>query len=194
MANPIVCSSMTDARTGSVRIPLARDRWRVFALIGSRAAIGAAGLATARGTPGTLGVGILATSLAVLIYVLLLALWLATIRAEVFAGRLDLVWALRRQRYPLAPGPITRLRPARRGRNALDAPLRGFGIAVGTGYLNNEPVTVLRLSPRTPLIAVPTRRGRVVITPANEGRYVAALVEAARLVPAPAHRPAVGPH
>jgi hypothetical protein len=184
---------MTGTEPWSVRIPLARDRWRVFALIGSRAAVGAAGLATASGTPGTLGVGIFATSLAVLIYVALLVLWLATIRAEVRVGRLDLVWALRRHRYALAPGPITRLRPARRGRNALDAPLRGFGIAIGTWYLNNEPLTVLRLSHRTPLIAVPTRRGRVVITPANESRYVAALTEAARLVRVAPERPATGP-
>jgi hypothetical protein len=173
---------MTDIRTWSVRIPLARDPWRLFALVGSRAAIGAAGLATSRGTPGSLGVGILGISLAVLLYVLFLALWLATVRAEVRAGRLDLVWTLRRQRYPLVPGEISRLSLTRRGRRALDASFRGFGTAVGSGYLDNEPLTVVRLSHGTKLIAVPTKRGRVAIAPQDEGQYVAALAEAARLV------------
>jgi hypothetical protein len=173
---------MTDTRTWSVRIPVARDPWRLIALVGSRAAVGAAGLVTSRGTPGALGTGILAVSVAILLYVPLLTLWLATLRAEVRAGRLDLVWALRRQRYPLVPGAVTLLRPARRGRKALDTSVRGFGIAVGNGFLDDEPVTVVRLSHHTRLVAVPTRRGRVVLTPADEGRYLAALSEAARLV------------
>jgi hypothetical protein len=180
--DPIVCLRMTDTRTWSVRIPLARDRWRLIAIVGSRAAIGAAGLATSRGTPGTLGVAIFAISLAVLLYVPLLTLWLATVRAEVRAGRLDLVWALRRQRYPLVPGPVSRLSLTRVGRRALDASVQGFGLAIGSGFVNNEPLIVLRLSFGAPLIVVPTQRGRVAIAPADEGRYVAALAEAARLV------------
>lgn len=123
----IECPSMADARTWSATIPLARDRWRVFALVGSRAAIGIAGVATSRGTPGTLGMALLVISVIVLAYLALLTLWLATVRAEVFAGRVDLVWALWRQRYPLVPGPITRVRPGR-GRKLLDASRQVFGM------------------------------------------------------------------
>jgi hypothetical protein len=171
---------MNDVGSWPIRLPLARDRWRMAALVGLRAAVGALGLATGIRTTGTIGIAVLAVSITVLAYVPVLALWLGTLPAEIRVGQLDLVWALRRQSYPLVPGPITRLRPAERGKGALEASFRGFGIAAGNGQLDREPLTVLRLSHGRPLIAVPTRRGRVAIAPADEGRYVAALTEATR--------------
>jgi hypothetical protein len=169
---------MNDLGAWPIRVPLARDRWRMAALVVLRAAVGGLGLATGIRAAGTIGIAVLAVSIAVLAYAPVLALWLGTLRAEIRVGRLDLVWALRRQSYPLMPGPITRLRPAERGKGVLEASFRGFGIAAGNGQLDREALTVLRLSHGAPLIAVPTRRGRVAITPADEGRYVAALTRA----------------
>jgi hypothetical protein len=169
---------MNELGAWPIRVPLARDRWRMAALVVLRAAVGGLGLATGIRAAGTIGIAVLAVSIAVLAYAPVLALWLGTLRAEIRVGRLDLVWALRRQSYPLMPGPITRLRPAERGKGVLEASFRGFGIVAGNGQLDREALTVLRLSHGAPLIAVPTRRGRVAITPADEGRYVAALTRA----------------
>ena len=141
-----------------------------------RAAVGGIGLSTGFVTPGLLGLLAQAASVVVLLYAAFLAVWLATLRVSVWPGRVEVRWLLRRHRFALARGPVTRLRPARRGPGRLQAPFRALGLQLGPARLvGRERLTVIHLSHDAPLIALPTREGRLAIAPANEAEMVTAL-------------------
>jgi hypothetical protein len=146
------------------------------ALVAMRAAVGGIGLWTGSVTPGLLGVLAQAASAVVLLYAAFLAVWLATLRVSVWPGRVEVGWLLRRHRFELERGPITRLRPARRGPGRLLAPFSALGLQLGPARLvGRERLTVIHLSHDAPLIALPTREGRLAVAPANEAEMVTAL-------------------
>lgn len=159
-----------------IQIQLARDRWRLAALVAMRAAVGGIGLWTGSATPGLIGDLAQAAGAVVLLYSAFLAVWLTTLRVSVRPGRIEVGWLLRRHRYDLVRGPITRLRPARRGPGRLLAPFNTLGLQLGPARLvGRERLTVIHLAHGAPLLALPTREGRLAIAPANESEMVAAL-------------------
>ncbi|MDP9249870.1 MAG: hypothetical protein M3O78_00665 [Chloroflexota bacterium] len=167
---------MSRVTSWPIPIPLAKDRWRLAALVAMRAAVGGIGLWTGSVTPGLLGVLAQAASAVVLLYAAFLAAWLATLRVSVWPGRVEVGWLVRRHRFELERGPITRLRPARRGLGRLLAPFSALGLQLGPARLvGRERLTVIHLSHDAPLIALPTREGRLAIAPANEAEMVTAL-------------------
>ena len=112
----------------------------------------------------------------VLVYAVFLAVWLATLRVSVWPDRIEVGWLLRSHRYELVRGPITRLHPARRGPGRLLAPFNTLGLQLGPARLRGrERLTVVHLSHDAPLLALPTREGRLAIAPASETEMVIAL-------------------
>ena len=160
----------------SISIDLARDRWRLAALVATRAAVGGLGIWTGSLTPGLLGLVAQGAGVVIVLYAVVLAVWMTTMSVSVSPGRVEVGWLLRRHRYELVRGPITRLRPARRGPGRLLAPFNSLGLQLGPSRLaGRERLTVIHLSHDAPLLALPTVEGRLAIAPAHEAEMVAAL-------------------
>ena len=168
--------AMSSVTPWPIPVELARDRWRLVALVGVRAAVGALGLWTGSLTPGLIGILAQGTGAVVLLYAGFLAIWLATLRVFVRPGSVEVRWLLRRHAYELVRGPITRLRPARHGPGRLLAPFNSLGLQLGPSRLaGRERLTVIHLAHVAPLLALPTREGRLAVAPAHEAQLVAAL-------------------
>jgi hypothetical protein len=197
---------MSEPTTQITSVRLARDRARlfvapvVFILFATAAVVGGFLL---RG-PG--GISLIAVgALAALVAAYLVAL-VSSYRLMVEPGVLRLAWLGGERRYRLVRGAVTRV--AVRGENAAAlAPRFGaFGWAVGPAMLRgDEPIELIRLSSRPPLIVAPTDHGRLAIAAAVESELLAAMTHAVRLqerldevamrraAPAPAPAPEVPP-
>jgi len=173
---------MAEATTQITSVRLARDRARlfvapvVFVLVAAAAVFGGLQL---RG-PG--GISLIAVGgLAVLAAAYVVAL-VSSYRLLVEPGVLRLVWLGGERRYRLVRGPVTRV-PVRGENAAALAPRFGaFGWSVGPAMLRgDEPIELIRLSNRPPLIVAPTDRGRLAIAAAVERDLLAAMTHAVRL-------------
>jgi hypothetical protein len=163
-----------------IPVRLARDWRRIALLLAIRLAIGEFGVVTGFGAGGTVGAVLLVVGGLVVLYTSVLALFLVTVTAEVVPAELHVVWPLRRSRYRLRPGSVTRLRTRRRG-GLFSTELGGLGIEFGSGHSDGEePLSVIRLDPRVPLNLVPTEGRRVAIAVADETAFVQALTDATR--------------
>jgi two-component system nitrate/nitrite response regulator NarL len=144
-----------------VRIRLARDPGRLAIVVAIRFVIGEFGVVTGSQAGGTVGLVLFVVGGFVVLYTAALALYLVTVAAEVVPEELHIVWPIRRTRYRLRPGAVTRLRTIRR-RGLFKAELGGFGIEFGQGTSEDgEQLTVIRLDPRVPLNLVPTEHARL---------------------------------
>ena len=173
---------MSELTTQITSVRLARDRARLlmapFAFILVAVAAVPAGLLL--GGPGgisLIAVGGLAALAAAYLFVLV-----SSYRLLVEPGALRLVWLGGSRRYRLVRGPVTRV--AVRGENAaaLIPRFGAFGWAVGPATLRgDEPIELIRLSRRPPLIVAPTDLGRLAIAAAVESELLAAMTHAVRL-------------
>jgi hypothetical protein len=117
-----------------------------------------------------------------------LALVALAVAARVWSVRLDveesavrLHWLGGERRYPLAPGPVTRVRLRGEQASRLRARSRWLGWGLGRARLRDEEdIQVVRLAPTPTVILVPTERGRLAIAPASEDELIDALSRAAR--------------
>src|SRR6185503_6941575 len=173
---------MAELTTQITSVRLARDRARLFVapvvLVLVAAAAVFAGLQL--GGPG--GISLIAVGgLAALAAAYIVAL-VSSYRLLVEPGVLRLVWLGGERRYRLVRGPVTRV-PVRGENAAALAPRFGaFGWAVGPAMLRgDEPIELIRLSSRPPLIVAPTDRGRLAIAAAVESDLLAAMTHAVRL-------------
>lgn len=111
--------------------------------------------------------------------------WLAAVvlsaRLEVEVAELRLHWLGRESRFRLAPGSLTRVTVGGRGRPRLRSRFGALGWALGGATLNDEPITVVRLAARRPLVMIPTDQGRLAVVAADERELVEALTAAARV-------------
>ena len=161
------------------QVRLARDRWRPFLAPGTCVALAAAALAGGWRVGGPAGISLAAVgALAVLVAVYLVAL-LSSYRLLVEPGGLRLRWLGGEHRYRLVRGQITRVAVTGRAASALRPRFRALGWAVGPALLgDSEPIELIRLAARTPLLVVPTDRGRLAIAAAAESDLLAALQHA----------------
>jgi hypothetical protein len=125
---------------------------------------------------GIIGLGVLLAGIGVVI-----AFRLLTLRLEIEEAAVRARWLGGERRYPLVPGPVTRVRL--RGENA--SPMRSrtgwLGWTIGTAVLRGEErVQVVRLAPTATAILVPTEAGRLAIAAASESELIDALSRAAR--------------
>ena len=158
---------MSELSTQITSVRLARDRARLFVapvicvLIAAGAAFGGLLL----GGPGgisLIGIG----GLAALVAAYLVAL-VSSYRLLVEPGVLKLQWLGGERRYRLVRGPVTRVAVAGENAAALTPRFGSLGWAVGPAMLRgDEPIELIRLSSRPPLIVAPTDRGRLAIAAA----------------------------
>lgn len=125
-------------------------------------------------TPGTIGLAVTVAAAVVIGYVVLLALHVLSLRLEIRPGEVRVASVLVRRRYDLEPGPVTRLEVEPR-RGVFGTQLGAFGVEIGAGHAEDEPVDVVRLSPVSTTLVLPTRPRRLAIVPSSETKLRHAL-------------------
>src|SRR3990172_5625695 len=157
---------MAEPATSNPGIRLARGRGRLVAAPAAFLLVGAGAAAGGILLGGPAGIALLATgglSVLVAAYLLVLA---SSYRLQVEPGGLVLRWFGGARQYRLVRGPVTRVAVSGPGAAALDPRFGALGGAVGPAMLREEePIELIRLSTRVPLILVPTDRGRLAIAP-----------------------------
>jgi hypothetical protein len=167
---------------------VARDPARIIAWLGIRLVIAEVGLVVGLQTPGAIGVAVTIAGLAVLGYVILLALHVLSLRLEIGPGEVLLSSLLVRRAYRLQPGPVTRMRVEPR-KGIFGTQLGGFGIEIGLGRApSDEAVDVVRLAPVSTLIVIPSRPTRLAVVPSSEPKLLRALERAAEGTSLDGHR------
>lgn len=173
---------MPERVTATPVIRLARAQRRLlaapFALLVAGAGAAVAGILVG----GPAGIALLATAgLAALVAGYLLAL-VSSYRLQVEPGGLLLRWFGGQRRYRLVRGPVTRVAVSGEGAAALHPRFGALGWAVGPALLRGEEaIELIRLSTRTPLILVPTDRGRLAVAAEVESELLSALSVAVRM-------------
>jgi hypothetical protein len=95
---------------------------------------------------------------------------------------LRLRWLGGERQYRLVRGSVTRVAVSGENAAALRPRFGALGWAVGPAVLRgDEPIELIRLSRRPPLIVAPTDRGRLAIAAAVESELLAAMTHAVRL-------------
>jgi hypothetical protein len=131
-------------------------------------------------TPGAIGTAVTIAAAAVLLYVVLLALHVLSLRLELHPGEVHVASLITRRRHALSQGRVTRLRVEPR-RGIFGTQLGGFGIELGRGTdPQHRDLEVIRLLPASTMIVIPTDRGRLAVRPASEPALLRALELAAR--------------
>jgi hypothetical protein len=183
-----LAASRQGRRRSPLRVAVARDPARILAWLGIRLVIAEIGLVVGLQTPGSIGVAVTIAGLAVLGYVILLALHVLSLRLEIRPGEVRLASLLVRRAYPLQPGPVTRMRVAPR-KGIFGTQLGGFGIEIGLGRApSDEAVDVVRLAPVSTLIVIPTSPTPLAVVPSSEPKLLRALERAAEGTSLDAHR------
>jgi hypothetical protein len=165
----------------STRIRLARSLPRLLA---TPFVLGLAGLAAI--VAGlVLGIGLLGWVLVglgafVVVAATVLALLLLSVRLDVEASAVRLSWFGGRRRYPLVPGPVTRVPLKGPRASRLRPRLGALGWGIGSARLRDEEdIELIRLAPTASAILVPTEGGRVAIAAEREEELLEALARAA---------------
>jgi hypothetical protein len=170
---------MPDAADGPWPIRLKRSPMRLVAVVGVRALIGVAALATAQTSAGAIGTALTIAGLMVFWYAAVLGFYLVNLRLVADAGELRLYSLLGTRRYRLVKGIVTRLRLPRSWRSPLEAGISGLGVRIGEGELQGEKlVAVIALDRSATLLMVPTVGGRVAVAAESEEELLAALESA----------------
>lgn len=173
---------MSELTTQITSVRLARDRARLFTAPAAFVLIAAATVGGGLLLRGPAGISLIAVGgLSALVAAYLVAL-VSSYRLVVEPGVLKLQWLGGERRYRLVRGPVTRV--VVRGENAaaLHPHFAALGWAVGPAMLRgDEPIELIRLSTRPPLIVAPTDHGRLAIAAAVEADLLAAMTHAVRL-------------
>jgi hypothetical protein len=173
---------MSEITTQITAVRLARDRVRLFVAPAAFVLLAAGAVAGGLLASGPAGILLVALGgLAALVAAYLAAL-VSSYRLLVEPGTLKLQWLGGERRYRLIRGPVTRVVVSGRGGAALHPRFGALGWAVGPAVLRGEePIELIRLSSRPPLIVAPTDRGRLAIAAAVESELLAAMTHAVRL-------------
>jgi hypothetical protein len=172
---------MSELTTQITSVRLARDRVRlfvapiVFVLLAAGAAAGGLLLG---GPAGILLVAVAALAALAAAYLVSL---ISSYRLLVEPGTLRLKWLGGERSYRLVQGKVTRVGISNDNAGALRPRFDSLGWAVGPAVLRGEPIELIRLSRRPPLIVAPTDRGRLAIAAAVESELLDAMTHAVRL-------------
>lgn len=130
---------------------------------------------------GTGGIVFAALGGALVLVGLVAAVLLLSIRMEVHEAAVRLAWLGGERIYPLTRGPVTRVRLRGPEASRLKPRFGVFGWSVGSAQLRDEEeINVVRLARTRTAILVPTERGRLAISAADEDQLLDALSRAAR--------------
>lgn len=173
---------MSELTTQITSVRLARERGRLFAApvlftLIAAGSVGAGLLVRGPGGISLLGVGVLSAVVAAYLVALI-----SSYRLLVEPGVLRLRWLGGERSYRLVRGSVTRVAVSGENAAALRPRFGALGWAVGPAVLrDDEPIELIRLSRRPPLIVAPTDRGRLAIAAALESELLAAMTHAVRL-------------
>jgi hypothetical protein len=163
-------------------VRLARDRLRLYGAPVVLLLLAAGSAAGAFLLRGPAGISLAAVGAVAGLLGLYLVALVSSYRLLVEPGGVHLRWLGGERRYRLARGQVTRVAVAGEGGAVLRPRFGALGWAVGPALLRgDEQIELIRLSPRPPLIVVPTDRGRLAIVAAVEADLLAALAHAVRL-------------
>ncbi|MBA3689369.1 MAG: hypothetical protein H0W81_11170 [Chloroflexi bacterium] len=172
---------MSELTTYITSVRLARDRVRLFAAPILFVLIAAAAVAGGLLVGGPGGISLVAVgALAALVAAYVVAL-VSSYRLLVEPGVLRLQWLGGERRYRLVQGKVTRVGISGENAGALRPRFGALGWAVGPAVLRGEPIELISLSKRPPLIVAPTDRGRLAIAAAVESELLEAMTHAVRL-------------
>ena len=173
---------MAESTTQISSVRLARDRLRLFGapaallLLAGGAGVGALVL------HGPAAVALPVAGAIAAVVAIYLAVRVSSYRLLVEPGGLRLRWLGGQRTYRLERGQVTRVALAGQGRGVLRPRFGALGWSVGPALLHgDEPIELIRLARRPPLIVVPTDRGRLAIAAEVESDLLAALSHAVRL-------------
>src|SRR6185503_1480033 len=172
---------MSELTTQITSVRLARDRARlflapiVFVLLAAAAAAGGLLLG------GPAGIVLVAVAAVAALAAAYLVALISSYRLLVEPGTLRLTWHGGERSYRLVQGKVTRVGLSGDSAAALRPRFGSLGWAVGPAVLRGEPIELIRLSRRPPLIVAPTDRGRLAIAAAVESELLEAMTHAVRL-------------
>ena len=173
---------MSELTTQITSVRLARERGRLFAApvlfaLIAAGSVGAGLLVRGPGGISLVGIGVLCAVVAAYLVALV-----SSYRLLVEPGVLRLRWLGGERSYRLVRGSVTRVGVSGENAAALRPRFGALGWAVGPAVLRgDEPIELIRLSRRPPLIVAPTDRGRLAIAAAVESELLAAMTHAVRL-------------
>jgi hypothetical protein len=137
------------------------------------------GLIVGLQTPGAIGVAVIGASVAVLAYVILIAVHALSLHLEILPGEVHVASLLVHRGYHVAGAPERMATPRRRG--VFDTRIGSYGIELGLGRIEGRAeIEVVRLSPEASVVLIPCREGQLAVAPSSESRLFGALARAAR--------------
>ncbi len=173
---------MADPAGDVTRIRLARSlpRLLIAPIVLALAGTGAIATGIVLGS-GVLGIALVVLGAVVIAVAIGGAVVLSSVRLDIEEAAVRLSWLGGRRRYPLMPGPVTRV-PLRGERASKLRPRLGaLGWGIGSARLRDEEdIELIRLAPTASAILVPTDKGRVAIAAAREEDLLEALARAAQ--------------
>jgi hypothetical protein len=155
-------------------VPPDRDPTRIIFWLLVRLAVAEVALVIGLHTPGAIGIAVVVAATIVLVYVILLAVHVLSLRLEIRPGEVRVASLLVRRRYDLDTGPVSRLRVEPK-RGVFGTQLGGFGVEIGAGHYEDELVDVVRLAPVATTLVLPTRPRRLAVVPSSTSALVRAL-------------------
>lgn len=173
---------MSELTTQITSVRLARDRVRLFAAPVLSVLIAAAAVAGGLLLGGPGGISLVAIGVVAALVAAYLVALVSSYRLLVEPGVLRLRWLGGERSYRLVQGKVTRVAVIGENAAALRPRFGALGWAVGPAVLReDEPIELIRLSTRPPLIVAPTDRGRLAIAAAVESELLEAMTHAVRL-------------
>lgn len=157
-----------------IRVLPDRDPARIILWLVLRLAVAEIALVIGLRTAGTIGVALTVTGAVVFAYVILLALHVLTLRIEIRPREVRVASLVLRRRYALEGGSVARIRVEPK-RGVFNTQLGGFGVEIGAGQADGEPVDVVRLAPVATAMMLPTRPRRLAVVPSSESALRQAL-------------------
>lgn len=173
---------MSELTTQITAVRLARDRVRLFAAPVLSVLIAAAAVAGGLLLGGPGGISLVAIGVVAALVAAYLVALVSSYRLLVEPGVLRLRWLGGERSYRLVQGKVTRVAVSGENAAALRPRFGALGWAVGPAVLrDDEPIELIRLSTRPPLIVAPTDRGRLAIAAAVESELLEGMTHAVRL-------------
>jgi len=151
-----------------------RDPTRIIFWLLVRLAVAEVALVIGLHTPGSIGIAVVVAATIVLVYVVLLAIHVLSLRLEIRPAEVRVASLLVRRRYELDPGPVRRLHVEPK-RGVFGTQLGAFGVEIGAGHYDDELVDVVRLAPVATTLVLPTRPRRLAVVPSSASALFRAL-------------------
>lgn len=166
----VVPSEPIERAPRPIQVALARAPVPLIAWLGMRLFVAEVALVVAVHTPGTIGRAVMVVAVIVLVYAVLLATHVLSLRLFLSPAAVEVRSLIWRRRYRRV-GPSRRY-PIPPGRGAFGTTLGAMGIELGRGRMPSaEAVDVIRLAPLNLVVLVPCEGITLAISPSSERAF-----------------------